>query len=307
MTLQPIVASGDGPRVTVNTLVKQPTMIPKRVIRMLDGQFIADSLFRDGGNAPSGVVVYNESTPQFPEGEVGVREEFGEYPVITTVDGQQKVAIAVDRGFSVLISEEMRRRNQMDRVNLQITQGKNLMLRTWDTVVKNALLGNAAVPTMPASGLWTNAATKIRTDLLDAKYAVSVATLDAVTAPDDWFGFAADTAVMSSSTAQLFLSNDDIEKQYHGNTADQSIRYKGKLPSMVYDLNILVARSGWPDDKVWIGERKTVGFVADEVALNSTPLYSERPSTKTWRSDTGRTSAVGVDQPKAGIIITGVQ
>lgn len=307
MALKPIVASNDGVQVTVNTLVKNPLVIPKRIIKELQNQFLLDALLRNAGQNSAGVVSYEESTPQLPSGEIGIREEFGVYPVITSVEGEQKVAMSIDRGFAVLVSEEMRRRNRMDRVNLQIQQGKNLMIRVWDGVLRNALLNNAAVPTAAVSKAWTDTTAKIRTDLLDAKYAVSQAVRDDADSDEDYFGYEADTAVMSSSTAQLFLGNDDIEKQYHGNLADQSIRYAGKLPNSIYDLTILVVRSGWPNDKVWIGERKTVGFYSDEVGLNSTPLYQERPSTKTWRSDTGRTSAVGIDQPKAGIVLTGIQ
>lgn len=304
MALQPIVSAQDTPKVTVSTLTKNPLVIPRRIISMMENQFLADSLLRDGGNAPGGAVTFSESTPLFPNGEVGIVEEFGEYPLITSTEGTQRAVFSVRRGFGILISEDMRRRNQMDRVNLQMMQGRNLMVRTFDGVFRSALLTNPNVPTQPATAMWNAVGAKIRFDIAKAKYTVAQAEASDVQ-DDNFLGFEADTMVCSPATAELITYNEDFNKVYQDTLANESLIYRGKLPRKVMDLDVLVSRT-WPDSQVWVGERKTVGFIADERALMSTPLR-EDPDRETWRSNTSRISAVGIDQPKAGVIITGIQ
>jgi len=302
MTLQNIVSAQDGPRVTVATLVKNPLVIPKRIISLLDNQFVMDSLLRPGGDAPGGAIVYSESTPLFPNGQAGIKEEFGEYPIIVSQEGQIRVVTTTNRGFSILISEDMRRRNSMDRVNLQMTQGKNLMIKTWDTVFNTAVLTNPSVPTLPVTVAWNQSGAKIRFDIGQAKQVVTEATSD--TQADNFLGFNPNVMVMSPTVANVITYNDEYNAIFQGNIADQNISYVGKLPNQLHDLTVLVSLT-FPDDKVLICERNTIGFIANERPLQSTPLYEDQPR-ETWRSDTSRISAVGIDQPQAGVILTGV-
>lgn len=301
MALQPIIAAGDGPRVTVAELVKSPTAIPRRILNLMDQQFIVDALLRQGGSSDSGVWTYHESSPLFLDQNTGIREEFGEYPILTSSEGALKVVISSDRGFSLIISKEMRRKNQMDRVNQMMTQGRNTMTRDWETAFRLALLASA-VPTQAASASWGTTTTKIRYDIYDAQQAVGEAINGAQT--NDFLGFTADTMVMSVATKTKIFKNDDFVKVYEGNTSDQSIRFTGKLPQTILGLTPLVSRT-WPDTEVLICERNTLGFIGDEEPLQATPLYY-REENKYWRTDTNRSAAIGIDQPKAAIRITGI-
>ena len=301
MALQPIIAGGDGPRVTVNDLVKAPKAIPVRIIALLENQFLADTVLRDGGSNSSGVITYRESEPLFAPEDVGIREEFGEYPILTDQTGTVKAVTTVDRGFSVLISEKMRRRNQMDRITIQMTRGKNTMLRTWDKALRDALL--AACPTMPATAAWDVTGAKIRQDLIEAKKTIIDASVDSQA--ENYFGFDPNTVIMHTDVAHSILLNEAFDAVNVDDMRHASVKFTGKLPNQIVNLTILTSRS-WPTDKVWVGERNTVGFVSDEVALNSTPLYKPNPVIQAWRTDTGREAAIAIDQPKAGLWITGV-
>ena len=46
MATQKVVSVQDGPRVTVASMVKNPTVIPARIISDLQQQFIVDALLR---------------------------------------------------------------------------------------------------------------------------------------------------------------------------------------------------------------------------------------------------------------------
>lgn len=299
MALQPIMAAGDGPRIAVNDLVKAPKAVPARVLSMMQNQFLMDSVLRDGGGNSSGVVTFRESEPQFAPEDVGIREEFGEYPILTDQTGTVRAVTTVDRGFSILISEKMRRRNQMDRVNIQMTRGKNTMLRTWEKALRDSL---NACPSMNALAKWDGTGTtpKIRTDLIEAKKVVGDAAI--ATQADNFLGFDADTMIIHPDDAHDILLDDSFDEINVDDMRHASVKFTGKLPNQIAGLTVLVSRS-WTKGRVWVGERKTVGFYSDEVGLNSTPLYKPNPVIQAWRSDTGRESAIGIDQPSAGVWI----
>jgi hypothetical protein len=52
-------------------------------------------------------------------------------------------------------------------------------------------------------------------------------------------------------------------------------------------------------------QRNRLGFYSDEISLTASPLYRDEPR-KTWRSDVQRASALGIDQPQAVCMLTGV-
>ena len=312
MALQPIVASSDGARTTVSDLVKSPRVIPRRMLELTRSQYIVDSVLRAGGDAPGGVVSFYESTPLFLDGSAPgtaaaavVKPEFGEYRIMTSSEGQQRLVVSINRGLAIRVSEDMRRRNQIERVSIQMTQAKNTLTRTWDMAFRDALLLNASVPFFNASGTaegWEAADADIRRDIMLAKQMVANSQAGAST--EDFLGFVADTMVCSYTTAQVILGNTKFQDVYHGNLADENVLYTGKLPNQIQDLTVLQSRT-WPDNLVWVGERGTIGFIANERPERWTPLrYDE--DRETWRSNGSRISAIGIDQPKAGVFIKNV-
>jgi hypothetical protein len=301
MALTPIVSQSDGQRITVNSLVKSPTVIPKQIISMLENEFIVDSVLRRAQRTSSGVYQYNESDPLFANEGSSIRSEFGEYKMVETSEGQLVVVTTVDRGLGFMVSEEMRRRNLMDRVNRQMTMVTNTLKRDWESAFMTALLASA-IPTTPASAVWTTTTTDVRKDIIGAKRAVSLATYDLQS--NSFYTFVPNLMVCSYATAEAIVLNDSFGSVYRGNIADQSVKYRGKLPNTIADLTVLQSRF-WPDDQVLICERGTIGFIGDEEPLNSIPLQ-EQKKTRSWWTRVNRNSAIGIDQPKAGIIITGV-
>lgn len=303
--LLPLIGASDGPRVTVNDLVNRPKVIPRRILSLLDSQFIIDDIFRDGGSNDSGVVMYEESTPLFADiADAADKTEFGEYRITTTSTGQVKVAISMHKGLSLVISETMRRRNRLDLVNRDLTMLTNTLVRTFDKAFRDAMNLNTNIPTIAASASWNLTTTNIHRDVLGAIFAVTEAAAGQQT--DDFLGFSPDTIVMSAAKAQDVLGNDSVKAFFDnsGDRAEDKPYYRGRLPQRVAGLVPMISRT-WPVDKVWVGEAKTVGFRSDERPLRTTPLYAHQP-TETWRADVSRITAVGVDQPKSGIFITGV-
>jgi hypothetical protein len=302
--LYPIVSSRDGVRITVNDLIKTPKAIPRRILEIAKNQFVADSVLRNAGQNDSGVVEFRESTPLFANQGASIRTEFGEYQVVTTSDGIPSVVSVVDRGLSLIISDEMRRRNKIDRVNQQIVQITNTMRRDWDSAFMALFLNNASVPTFAVSTPWSTS-TVIRNDILKGQKLVNNAVTGAQA--QNFLEFQADTMVITETSKFDILQSAAFQNIYQGNLADKNLQYTGLLPQKILNLDVLVVKSGGalPDGTALIMERGTVGFISDEERLQSTPLYFKQEN-RSWRSDTNRASAMGLDQPLAAVILTGV-
>lgn len=288
-----VVSTTDGPRLTVNALIKSPTVIPARILATMDQLFIADQLLRPADSAPSGVVQFYESTPLFAEDDAVDVAEFGEIPVARTDTGNLMTALTVKKALAVEVSQEMVNRNQVDRVNTSIQQVRNTMVKTWDAAFIAALLANPDVHSMAASVAWSDSTSKIRKDLASA---IQLAV-------DEKMGFNPDTLVISTTTATDFLASDDVSKVFVGNIADQNPQLTRRIGTF-YGLDVWQTYA-LPTGDALVLERKTVGGISDERPLQATPLYVER-KTETWRSDVIRQSAVFIDQPKAATLITGV-
>lgn len=303
-TTTPVRSVTDGPRLTVNDYLKDPLRIRALVLNLLKNEFIADTVLRDGG--PNyGAVRYEESEPQFADGEPEIRAEFAEVPVVGTSGGIKRVAFSDERALAIMISDEMKRRRNVDDVNKQLRKVKNTMIRAYDKVFFDAVLNHPNLPTaVTATNPWADADSTIRKDLASAIQVIEDAVVDPADRPDDVFGYEPDVLIINHTTKADLFSNDEIAKIWQGNIADENIVYRGKLPNKLMDLNVLVSRRV-PADTALVLQRGVVGFISDELPLTVTPLYRDEPR-KSMRSDVQRASAVGLDNPKAVVKITGI-
>jgi hypothetical protein len=301
MALTPIIAAGDGVRVTVSDLVKQPRVIPKRLLNLMDNQFLADTILRNGGSAESGVVRFDQSTPLFADNGSSIRSEFGEYQIVQTSDGTPMVVTTVDRGLALRISKEMRSRNQMDRLNQQMTQIKNTLVRDWDLAFQSAVL-NAVTTIIDVSATRPWASRGVATIRNDVETAI-LQVQNAVTGnqANNFLAFNPDSIIMGTQAKFDIVTDPNFLAPYRGNMASENPTFNGTLPQQICNLDPFVSRV-WPQNMVLVCERKTIGFINDEEPLQSSPLYWEQ-KTKSWCCDTNRTSAIGIDQPLAGVVI----
>jgi len=304
MTMIPITSVSDGPRVTVNELINNPTVVPRRILQIAENQFIADSVLRNAGGNNSGVIEFYQSSPLFANKGAAIRAEFGEYQYVTTNQGLLTVTTTVDRGLSIKVSDEMRMRNNIDVVNLQMAQVKNTIVRDWDAAFMALFLANVSVQTFAVATAWATSTT-IRQDILKATKLVNNATLTGQA--QNFFQFKADTLIITETSRYDMLSSTQFNNIFQGNLASENLLYTGTMPQQVLNLDVLVTRSGGalPDGKAIVLERGTCGFYSDEEPLQATPLYRDQPR-RTWRSDVNRRSAMGLDQPLAACILTGV-
>ncbi|MFH5231893.1 hypothetical protein [Antrihabitans spumae] len=304
-----VLSVSDGPRTTVADLVGAPLAVPARILSILENGFISETLLRNAGGNTNGLVQYAESTPLYLGTDVDDVAEFTEIPVGAGQLGTPRIAYATKKGLGVRVSREMIDENKLDRVNTQITQLTNTFIRADDRALRTLLL-SGAVPTIAAAATWATAVTgKPRKNIADAMEKVASATPGAVAA-DDFLGFQADTIVLHPSIAPILQDNEDFLRVYKDSLSTEAINYTGRLPKDVLGLTILTSRS-FPTDRALVLERGTVGFYSDTRPLESTGLYPEGNGpnggpNESFRSDTTIKRAMGLDQPKAAVWITGI-
>jgi hypothetical protein len=261
---------------------------------MANQLFVGDKLLRNAGSVPSGVVKFFQSNPLFANTDSEVVREFGEIPVTTGSVGTLMLAQVVKRGMALRISREMRDRNNIDLVNLQIMQIANSMVQDWDGAFIDAILA-ADTLTLAATATWESESANPRLDIADALKLIV----------ETKFGFNADTLVISVGSNADLIGSEVVWQPWAGNVADRSPAVTGALPAKLYGLDVWQTYS-LPSSTAIVMQRKVAGFYADERPLQSTPLY-EQPDHETWRSNTIRASAIGIDQPNAIAVITAVE
>lgn len=307
MANTPVVSVNDGPRLTVNDLVGNPLMVPTKIKELMLNQFISETLFRNAGPNVNGLVSYHEGHPTFLVGDVQDIAEFGEIPVTYSERGTPVVARANKRGLAIRVSREMVHHNNVDEVQRQITQLANTFKRADDKVARTLL---ATLPDLPVDEEWDSTDGNPRLDLANAIREVTEAAPSSGGSSDEWYGFQPDTLVMHPGLLPTLLANENFLKVYQGNVADQSIAYTGKLPGKIFGLDI-IGSMAWPTDEVTVLERGTVGFYSDTFPLEITGLYPEGNGplggpTQSYRCDATHTRAIALDQPKAGVRLTGL-
>lgn len=303
----PLVSQSDGPRLTVNDLVKDPLRIPQLILDMTKNEFIVDSVLRDAGGNDAGVVRFNESTPLYADGEPDIRPEGGEVPVVPTSGGKPNVAYSYERALAIKVSDEMKRRQVVDPVFRQMTQVKNTMVRSWNRAFFDLTLANTGVQSLAVANPWDADTTpsSIRDCISDAVYLVENASTATSGDPQDAnLGFEADTLIINHVSKLTLFKSEDFAKPYIGDVASDSIQYTGLLPRKIMNLDVMVSRQ-CPIGKAIVMQRNRAGFISDELPMQATPLYRDEPK-KISRSDVQRAAAMGLDQPKGIVVLTGV-
>jgi hypothetical protein len=295
--------SQSGPRVTVNAFIKDPLLIRARMINLFEQQFIMEQLLRNAGGNDAGVIQYEESTPLFTDDDAAVVAEGGEIPLTMGQDGVPKAAFTVKTALGIQITDETKRRNRVDKLQLRMKQVRNTITRHWERRLFNAL--SAAVPaanvldlgpTAATSSWWTGSAPKIRNNIIDAKLLVTEAQVP--NQDQSFLGFDPDTIVVSTRTMSAIMKDDEFAKIYSSSPiVNRSPKYTGVLEKEIYGLTWAASRF-MSDDDAWLLESGTVGGWSDEVPLNTTPTR-EDPDRQVWRSNVYRRTAIFIDQPFA--------
>lgn len=308
MPIYPRSYSNQGLRITVNDLVNSPKVLPERMLRMLDQQFLMDAILRNDGPNNSGVIEYTIDAPMFLDEEPEVIAEGAEIPLLTGSDGTPRAAYTIKTGYGLEITREMRTRDKMGVLNRRMVQGRNTMLRSWERRMFSAF-SSAAATVQPVGTAWATS-TAIRDDLSIAIETINEARSGANAQQSgdggqDYMGFVADTLVVPMGAKYDLLRNDAFARLYElGENVDKHPMYRFQLERSIMGLTVMESRF-LTDGTAWVMQRNEVGGYSDEYPLQADPLYEDQ-NRQVWRTNVTRRTAIYIDQPKALVKLTGI-
>lgn len=298
-------AYDDLDQITVDQAMKDPTVIPERLIQSLKYGWVEDFLFRRvAGNA--GSVAFREAAAEVFSDE-GIEEiaEFAEIPVISPDEKKKaKVAFAVKSGGAFRVSYEQRTENRWDAVNRAQTALQRRMFAHGVRAVEK-VLASADIPEIQLTKRWDQGGDIIK-DLLDGMTVVSDAHEEG--RPLDRFGYVPNAILYNSSLRLQVHLSEQMQKFYIGDMAHANPvfnGYSGRTGKQLFGQLEEADSQLIPKNHIYIFEKGTPGFISDTIPLTATPLYSEGGQselggpTMSWRSDLVRKRAIGVDNPKA--------
>lgn len=305
---QHLTSAYGGDTLTVDEMLKDPHFIPERVLTNLDGAFLEEALFRNGG-PNDGVVAFREATAPFLNDEAEDVAEFAEIPVSDLNRGKLHTVIGVKTALAIRVSWEMRRFSKLDMVSQQVTALQNTMVKS-GVKATLAAFRSAEVQELGVTADWENDKANPMRDIRTAKR--MIATAKSPDREDALMGYKADTLVLNEATLDAALFHESVQRFYRGNAAVENPVYQGVTPSLIAGLRVVTSQY-IPEGEAYIMQSATAGFVSDAQPLTVTPLYSEGgesgyggPS-QSWRVDAFRQRVIAVDNPKAVVKLVGIE
>lgn len=295
--------SNQGLRVTVNDFIHDPLLVRARLTRMVERQWIMEAILRNEGGNNSGVVQFEENTPNFLDDDPEVVAEGGEIPLGQGSEGTPKASFTIKTALGLMITREMRDRNKVGTLNRRMIQLRNTFLRHWERRMF-AEFDAKAVNVQAVTTPWATSTT-IRDDISVAVETVAEATLGVDDDTQDFMGFTPDTLLLPASAKYDLLRSDAFAKLYElGDKTDQHPMYVHQLERTIMGLNVMESRFLAPGT-AYIMQRSEVGGYSDERPFSVGALYEDQ-NNETWRANAVRRTALFIDQPKAYVKLTGV-
>ncbi|NKS94623.1 hypothetical protein GS876_10365 [Rhodococcus hoagii] len=151
-----------GGKLTVDTALKQPARITKRISDLTLQKFIVDKIFASSGvTVASGAVLFDKVTTNelYTTRDVEERAAGAEYPVVGSERRDPDVAKAEDWGGKFWITDQAKSRNDVAHFNNQVTQLANTIVRKVNQRAVATL--DAAIASLGGAGVvpghdWSN-------------------------------------------------------------------------------------------------------------------------------------------------------
>lgn len=302
--------SYDGPKWTVNQLVKNPAWVPNTIAKMVQDSNIAEWLLRTGPTAVGGAVSFEETLALYAGSEGEIVAEYGEYPMTEIPSRTPVVRATTKRGVGFRISEEIRTRNDTGRVQDQMRMTRDTLVNGRDKVLFDAVMTHPGVHSTAAASAgvadgWYSTdpdVSRIAQDIARAKFRIASQGVTGAVYSEK-LGYKADTLIVHPQVAEMLIYSPEIARLYENSSpVTASLTFTGLLPKRVLNLDVFTS---WrcPTTTVIVCQRKAMGFISMEWPLRGTPLkFNEADDTYT--SYFRYRDLVAVDNPKAVAKIT---
>ncbi|WNM67253.1 major capsid protein [Arthrobacter phage Wyborn] len=279
------------PTLTVNALLKAPTVLQKRIITPSQN-FLSDELFRPG-TTESGVVIFNRAKKEdiYPaRGDVEQIEPGAEFPMVDVDEEGAEMALSTKFGAGYQVTDEARSRNQLNVITKGNLKVRNALLRQDAYRCLAAFRG--AVPTVNAVDVWTSPRAW-REDIL--RNIASVRSLG--------LGYNPNTVIISPNTATELMLLPELDNLLPREDANRSPLYNPSLSGLL-NVNWLVNEFA-DDNEAIILETKMTGMNVVEK-----PYGVEVVREGTRKRDfvlADKWSVPVIDEPESALVITGIK
>lgn len=279
-----------GTRLTVDRLLKSPTVLAKRIVTDTT-PFLSELLFRQG-TTDSGAVIYSETSieDRYPSrGDVTEVTPGGAFPMVDVAEGLDKTALSSTFGAGYIVTDQAKSRNNLDVIAKGNMKVRNALVR--QDAARCLTLFEAKVPNVPSVGAWTT--TKIwKTDLLKGKAQIAALKL----------GYNPNTVLISPATETNLLLLDDLQNWAPRENANLNPLYNPSLAGLL-GFNWIVNEFVDDDQAILLETGVTGANIVEK------PFGVEVIREGTLKRDVviaDKWSVPIIDEPGSALVITGI-
>lgn len=120
-----------GNKITVDSMLKQPTRVTRMIMDLSLQKFIADLVFSSAGGVQGGAVIYDQATTNelYTDRDVQRIAPAGEFPLVTAPRLVPKLAEVEKWGGKVFVTDEAKDRNDAAGFTNKVRQLTNTIIR----------------------------------------------------------------------------------------------------------------------------------------------------------------------------------
>lgn len=292
-----------GALLTIDTLLKSPTQIRRRLQTLSDLRFVADQLLTQRFRSSGGAVLAEQNPTVVNTRAVRAVAPGAEYPYANPSDGNPALLAVQNWGQAERLTDARIKRHinggdELDRVLRVLV---NSIISKVDAVAIAAIASNVTA-TQPAIAGWEGDNARMLRDIELAKAQMTGLNR----------GFAPDTILMSDEKGAYFLSDEKVQAARRRETTDNPV-YTGMIDRISGLTPVFTSASNLPSDDIWIIDSTQLGGMADEmevdpgytVAEMGVQVQSRRmPFNDAWDVWARRITVPVVVETGAGIRIT---
>lgn len=299
---------------TVQALLKQPQLLSRELVNLVNKRLIADQLFVQGSpdQVAGGALRYQELEGIYVDDDPEEVAEGADFP-FTDWTEQLKTEPVRQYGFGVRVTNLAVRRNQRDMVARGQRKLANRLVKFIDSRAMTVLENNVNIQTNASAAVWTNPATDVIAEIGEAQ--------ELIESQDNGYdGFSGATLIVHTNRRDDLLNNTGLRNALPRETENGQIRSGVAAPFLGLD-KILFTPQITPTVAI-VMDTGIAGTIADERPDSSEgwtaydpgpgfrPVYVkvEKGGKPAVHSEVfaGRWPAIALVEPKAVVKITGI-
>ncbi|HLE98972.1 MAG TPA: hypothetical protein VI540_03670 [Gaiellaceae bacterium] len=251
--------ASSSPTLTVQALLKQPALLSRELVNLVNKRLIADRLFLPGSpdQVAGGAMRYQELESIYVDDDPSEIAEGADFPM-TDWSEAVKTAAVRQYGFGVRITNLAVRRNQRDMVQRGLRKLANRLTRRIDSLAMAVLTDTATYPAIQTNGsaaVWTTVGTDIIDEIAEAQELLELKD-------NGYDGFSGATLVLNTARRQDLLNNTALRAALPRETESGQIRTGMIAPFL--GLGAIVFTPQCPAATAILMDSGIAGTIADE-------------------------------------------